>query len=415
MKKFKYFARDQAGKEIKGTIEARDIPAVTDVLHDRGLIVVDITEEMKFDLDSLNQINIGGVPMKEKVVFMRQLSTMISAGLPLTKALEILKQQASNPYFKRVLEDVSESVQGGFSLSQSFRNQSENVFDDITLNLIEAGEESGNLDVIFEKLATELEEKNNLASKIKSAMIYPAVIFVVIIVVIVIMMLVLVPSMADVYSEFNADLPWATQFMINVSDAFIKYWWVILTVLLVLVIGGKYFLDTDRGKRLKDEFVLKVPIAGTIITKMQLSQFTRILSLLLGSGLSIIKALELTAASLSNTVFRDAVNEAKKEVEKGGSLAVPLARDENFPLIISQMIAVGEETGEMDSVLGKISQYYKEEVDVATSNLSAVMEPALLIFMGIVIGFIALSVYMPMFQLSEVMGMAAIDTIKALV
>jgi len=414
MRKFKYLVRNQEGKEIKDVIEARDANAVTDILHDRGLIVVNIKEEMKFDMERLNEINIGGVPMQDKVIFMRQLSTMISAGLSLTKALEILKQQTTNPYFQRVIADVLESIQGGISLAESFRNQSENVFDDITLNLIQAGEESGNLDTILERLATELEEQKSMGAKIKSAMIYPAIILLVIIAVIVIMMTVLVPSMADIYSEFGAELPWATQFLINASDFLLSYWWVILTFLLVFVIGGKMFLDTKKGKSIVDKIVLKIPTIGKIITKMQLANFTRILALLLSSGLSIIQALELTASSLSNSVFKQTVLEAKEEVSKGGSLAVPIARSEYFPLIVSQMIAVGEETGEMDSVLEKVSDYYKEEVDHATDNLSALLEPLMLILMGGVIGFIALAIYMPMFQLSEVMSLA-IDIVSALV
>lgn len=413
MKKFKYFARNQEGKEIKGVIEARDSSAVADVLHDRGLIVVDVKEEMKFDLERLNEINIGGVPMQDKVVFMRQLATMISAGLAITKALEILKQQATNPYFQRVLIDVLESVQGGMSLAESFRNQSEDVFDDITLNLIQAGEESGNLDKILERLAGEMEEQKSMGAKIKSAMIYPVIILIVIVAVIIIMMVVLVPSMTEVYSEFGAELPWATQLLISMSDFMSKLWWVILTVLLVFVVGIKMFLNTDRGRNIWDKIVLKIPTVGKIVTKMQLSNFTRILSLLLGSGLSIIQALELTANSLSNSVFRNSVLEARSEVEKGGSLAVPIARNEYFPLIVSQMIAVGEETGELDTVLAKVSQYYKEEVDTATDNLSALIEPVMLVLMGVSIGFIALAVYMPMFQLSEVM--AAIDIVTALV
>lgn len=413
MKKFKYFARNQEGKEMKGVVEARDASAVADVLHDRGLIVVDVKEEMKFDLERLNEINIGGVPMQDKVVFMRQLATMISAGLAITKALEILKQQATNPYFQRVLIDVLESVQGGMSLAESFRNQSEDVFDDITLNLIQAGEESGNLDKILERLATEMEEQKSMGAKIKSAMIYPAIILIVIVAVIIIMMVVLVPSMTEVYSEFGAELPWATQLLISMSDFMSKLWWVILTVLLVFVVGIKMFLNTDRGRNIWDKIVLKIPTVGTIVTKMQLSNFTRILSLLLSSGLSIIQALELTANSLSNSVFRNSVLEARREVEKGGSLAVPIARNEYFPLIVSQMIAVGEETGELDAVLAKVSQYYKEEVDTATDNLSALIEPVMLVLMGVSIGFIALAVYMPMFQLSEVM--ATIDIVTALV
>jgi len=414
MRKFRYFARNQEGKEIKDVMEARDSSAVTDVLHDRGLIVVSVKEEMKFDMERLNEINIGGVPMQDKVVFMRQLSTMVSAGLSITKCLEILKQQATNPYFQRVIVDVLESVQGGMSLAESFRNQSENVFDDITLNLIQAGEESGNLDTILARLATELEEQKSMGAKIKSAMIYPAMILLVIIAVVVIMMVVLVPSMSDMYSEFGADLPWATQFLIDASDFLLGYWWVILTLLSVLVIGGKMFLDTEKGKNILDKMILKIPSIGMVITKMQLSNFTRILSLLLSSGLSIIQALELTANSLSNSVFKQTILEAKEEVSKGGSLAVPIARSKYFPLIVSQMIAVGEETGEMDSVLAKVSDYYKEEVDHATDNLSALLEPIMLILMGGAIGFIALAIYMPMFQLSEVMSLA-IDIVYTLV
>lgn len=403
MKKYKYSARDTKGKAINGTVEARDASAATDILHDRGLIVVSIKEAMGIDFERLSEINIGGIPMKEKVIFMRQMSTMVGAGLPLTRALEIMTQQVANPSFRRTLKDVLASVQSGKSLSNSFRAQEE-IFDEITLNLIEAGEESGKLEVILERLATELEEKNSLSSKLKSAMIYPAIIMVVIVAVIILMMFILVPAMASIYSDFNAQLPWATRFLMSMSKFFISYWWAILVIIAVLIIGGKYYLDSPKGKRTFDKIVLKIPIVGGIITKMQLAQFTRILALLLGSGLSIIKALDLTASSLSNSVFRDTVSEAKSEVEKGGALALPIARSEYFPLLVSSMIAVGEETGEIDAVLTKVSQYYKEEVDVATTNLSSVLEPVFLIIMGLAIGFIAMAVYMPMFQLSSAIG-----------
>jgi type IV pilus assembly protein PilC len=255
-------------------------------------------------------------------------------------------------------------------------------------------------------LATELEEQKSMVAKIKSAMIYPAIILVVIIGVVLIMMIVLVPSMTDIYGEFGAELPWATQFLITASDFLLAYWWVMLTFLIVLVIGGKMFLDTDKGKNTFDKLILKTPAIGMIITKMQLADFTRILSLLLSSGLSITQALELTANSLSNSVFKNTIMQARMDVEKGGSLAVPIARSSYFPLIVSQMVAVGEETGELDSVLEKVSEYYKEEVDTATDNLSGLLEPIMLILMGGAIGFIALAIYMPMFQLSEVMSMA---------
>jgi len=403
MKKFKYSARDTGGKVISGDMEAKDASAVADILHDRGLIIVNIKEAFGFDLERLSEINIGGVPMKEKVVFMRQMATMVGAGLPLTRALEIMVQQTSNPMFKKVLKEVLSAIQSGKSLANSFREQEE-VFDPITLNLIEAGEESGNLETILEKLASELEDSKSLGDKLKSAMIYPIIILVIIIIVMVLMMLVLVPSMASIYSDFGAELPFATRLLMNLSSFFLKYWWAVLVILAVVFIGMKYYLDTAKGKRNFDKITLKLPAVGGIISKMQLSQFTRILALLLGSGLSIIKALELTAQSLKNEMFRDTVLAAKEEVEKGGALAIPIARSEYFPLLVSSMIAVGEETGEIDAVLVKVSQYYKEEVDVATSNLSSILEPLFLVIMGLAIGFIALAVYMPMFQLSSAIG-----------
>lgn len=413
MKKFRYSARDSSGKEISGKIEARDRDAVTEILHDKGLIVVFVKDEFSIDLEELSQINIGGVPMKDKVVFMRQMATMVSAGLPLTRALEIMEQQVENPAFRKVISQVKASVESGTSLSDSFRQAGE-VFDDITLNLIEAGESSGNLDIILTKLAVELEESKKLNDKLRGALIYPVIILVVIVAVVALLMFVLVPSMAEIYSEFGADLPWVTTFLINLSNFTLAYWWALLLIIAILIFGGKAYFDTPTGKRNKDKVMLKLPIVGNIVTKMQLAQFTRILALLLSSGLSIIRALELTAQSLSNQMFKEVVLESRNDVEKGGSLAIPVARSEYFPLIVSSMIAVGEETGELDNVLNKVAEYYKDEVDVATSNMSTTLEPVFLIVMGLVIAFIALAVYMPMFQLSDVMTMV-VDIVTTIV
>jgi len=403
MKKFKYSARTTEGKELKGTLSARDEQAVTEILHDRGLIIVDIKESLNFNLESLNEINIGGVPLKEKVVFMRQMATMVSSGLALTRSLEIMEIQTKNPLFRRVIAKVKSDVESGKGLAESFAAQ-EDVFDDITLNLIEAGEESGRLDEILLKLAVELEEKQELQGKLKGALIYPAIMLIVVVAVIALLMFVLVPEMSSIYAEFDAELPWVTQVLISASEFATSYWWVILTVLIVLGIGLKAYLDTEGGQRTQDKVLVKIPIAGNVITKMQIAQFTRIMALLLSSGLSIIKALELTAKSLSNSLFRDVVLDAKDEVEKGGALAVPISRSDYYPLLVSSMVAVGEETGTLDVVLDKIAQYYKEEVNQATANLSSVLEPVFLIIMGVTIGFVAMAIYMPMFQLTEVIG-----------
>ena len=413
MPKYIYSARDSKGKEVKGKLEARDPQAMAEILQDRGLVVVNIKEQMAIDFEELGQINIGGIPMKEKVVFMRQLATMVGAGLPLTRGLQIMEQQVANPMFKKVITQVKSSVEAGKSLAESFRRADE-VFDEVTINLIDAGESSGNLDVILNKLAIELEESKKLGDKLKSALTYPSILLVVIVAVVLLMMFVLVPSMKDIYGEFGAELPWITQFLIDMSTFFVKFWWALLIVILTLVIGYKVWIDTPKGKRNRDKILLKTPILGMMISKIQLAQFTRLLGLLLSSGLSIMRALELSAMSLSNEMFKEVILASRDEVEKGGSLAIPIARSEYYPLLVSSMIAVGEETGELDNVLAKVAEYYKDEVDVATANMSATLEPVFLIVMGLVIAFISLAIYMPMFQLSEVMGMV-IDIVSVIV
>jgi type IV pilus assembly protein PilC len=402
VKKFKYWARTDEGKQVKGTIDAKDEEAVAEILHDKGLVIVNIKDTFDFNLEKLNEINVGGVPLKDKVVFMRQMATMVSSGLPLTRALEIMEIQATNPLFRNVISAVKNGVESGQGLAESFRAQEE-IFDDITLNLIEAGESSGKLDEILLKLATELEEKKSLGSKLRSALIYPAIILLVIVAVILLLMFVLVPAMSEIYAEFDAELPWTTTFLIDMSDFVTQYWWVILLVLAILVIGGKAYFDTEKGKRVLDKILLHIPVVKDVITKTQIAQFTRIMSLLLSSGLSILQALDLSANSLSNSLFKDVILDAKDEVEKGGSLTVPIARSQYYPLLVSSMIAVGEETGNLDVVLEKVAEYFKAEVDEATQNLSSVLEPIFLILMGGTIGFIAMAIYMPMFELSSVM------------
>ncbi|MCB9790675.1 type II secretion system F family protein [Candidatus Nomurabacteria bacterium] len=384
-------------------MEARASSSVIETLQSKGLIVVSVEEDLGIGLNRLTEINLGGIPMKDKVIFMRQLSTMITAGLPLSQALEILNSQATNPLFKKVLSDVTISVQNGTSLADSFR-KAEDVFDEITVNLIAAGEESGHLEEILRRLADEFENQKKLKDKIKSAFIYPAVISVVVVAVILILLLVLVPAMEDIYSDFNAELPWVTTFMINLSNIVARFWWLMLSFVLAIVMFVKYYIETPKGKRNFHLLILKLPVFGNLMTKMQVTQFTRVLSLLLKSGLAIIEALQLTADSLSNVLFKEAVLKAKEEVEKGTSMATPIARSEYFPLIVSQMISVGEESGEISMVLEKLSEYYGSEVEVMSGNLTTLLEPVVLIIVGLIIAFIALAVYMPMFTLVNVIG-----------
>jgi len=282
MAKFTYSARDNKGKEIEGKMEARDAEALAEILQDKGLVIVSIKEQATIDLEELGQINIGGIPMKEKVVFMRQLATMVGAGLPLTRGLQVMEQQIENAAFRRIISQVKTSVESGKSLAESFRGADE-VFDEVAINLIEAGESSGNLDDILDKLAVELEESKKLKAKLKSALTYPMILLVVIVGVMLLMMFVLVPSMSEIYSEFDAELPWITKFLMDMSNFFVGYWWAVLVAILGLVIGYKVWVDTPNGSRTKDKILVKMPIVGIIISKMQIAQFTRLLGLLLSS------------------------------------------------------------------------------------------------------------------------------------
>ncbi len=401
MKRFKYKVKDSNGKTVKGVMESKSPNRVVEVLQGKGYVVVDVKEE-GWDFSSFTEINVGGVPIKDKVLFMRQFATMISAGLPLNKCLEILSLQVNNPLFRKVIQQVLADVEGGSSLAGAFKKH-EGVFDDIIIGLLSAAEASGNLEEVLLRLADELEDKKRLQDKIKSAFTYPIVIVLVMIVIVFMLMVILVPAMVDIYGDFDAELPWVTRALIIISEGIINYWYVIIVVLGVSVIGLKTYLDTSSGRRSFDLFVLKLPIFGNLITKIQLMQWTKTLSLLLNSGLSIVESLKLTSDSLSNVHYRDATMGLKDEVEKGLPLAVPLARDEFFPTIVSQMVAVGEESGSLDGILKKMAQLYSDEVDNIAKNLATLLEPFILVIMGGIIGFIAMAVYMPMFSLAEAM------------
>lgn len=400
MKKFEYSVRTSEGAVQRGEMEADSRTKVVRSLQEKGLIVVKVEEKIAL-FGALAEINIGGVPIDEKVVFMRQLATMISSGLPLTQAMEILTAQATNPQFKKVLKQVLADIEGGNSMANSFKKHP-GVFDNVILNLIKAGEDSGKLEEVFLRLADEMESQRDFQSKVKSAMIYPIIIFITIFVVVALVMIFMIPAISDIYGEFGGELPTVTAILIAMSNFTRDFWWVVIIMLAAFAAGYKYYSETPSGRRVLDGAKLKAPVFGDLMTKIQLAQFTQTLHLLVESGLPILNALDLVAGSLSNTLFQEAVRNAASEVEKGSSLAIPLSRSEEFPLIISQMIGVGEETGRLDEVLKKMAEYYTSEVNTMTNNLASIMEPLMLLIMGVAIGFIAVAVYMPLFTLADV-------------
>jgi type IV pilus assembly protein PilC len=325
---------------------------------------------------------------------------MLNAGLSITRALEVLSAQAQNPRFRQVLKDILRSVSGGVKLSDSFAKFPD-VFDPIAVNLIAAGEQSGKLGLILKKLAREYEQKNILKSKVTSALAYPAVLTVVMVGVVIFLMAVVVPQLQDAFVSFGADLPWITKAVIWISNALTNYWYLVILIVIAGAIGFKYFTSTPEGKRVWDRVILGIPIFGTLVMKTQVATFSRVLYLMISSGVPILQTLELTEATLSNSWFKDEVASMRDQVKRGVSLAVPLLQSQYFPSIVGYMVNVGQETGQLDRVLFKVAKYYDLEIRSATSTLSSLLEPILLVVMGGMVAVVVAAIYYPMFQLTQ--------------
>jgi type IV pilus assembly protein PilC len=398
---FEYVALDKEGKRVKGSMSAYTKEEVVQGVVARGLSIISIDEVSGiFSLDRLKEINIGGVPLNEKVIFMKQIAIMINAGLSVTRALEVLSFQAQNPRFKNVLKESYKLVSGGVSLSDAFAKFPD-AFDSIAVSLIRAGEQSGNLDNIFRKLATEYQNRKQLQGKIQGALAYPAVITTLMVCVVIFMMLFVVPQLQQAFEEFGAKLPLITVIVISISEILINYWYIVIILLVSIIIAFRYFISTPQGDRLWQKFWIVVPVFGPLNVKIQTANFARVLYLLISSGVPILQALDLTEAAMTNIWFKDEVVDMREQVKRGIPIAQPLLQSAYFPLILGYMVNVGQETGKLDEVLRKVSKYYDIEIKAASKALSTILEPILLIVMGIVVGGIVVAVYLPMFQLTQ--------------
>ncbi len=406
MTKFTYEAATKKGKRVKGTREAKSRDEVARSLHSQELVVISISESIGIDFSKLGSVQIGGVPLKEKVIFSKQLSTMLAAGLPLIQALDILVKQTENQSLQLKLQNIYNDVEAGTSLSEAFMKES-SIFNEIQINLLVAGEQSGKLNEVMAQIAEDMEKSQQLRSKILGAMIYPVIIFVVMIVVLAVMLVFMIPSVKDLYSEFGVDeLPGITQALVNVSDAVTQPAGIVIILSLSIFgfLGFRYYYSTEAGRRVIDKVLLRVPIFGSLNRKIQLSQFNRLFSMLLRSGVPIVNSLQIVAKAMGNKTFEDIIIEASKEVIKGNSITIPLAKDEVFPLIMLKMLATGEETGKMDQVTYDMGKFYEAEVEEITNNLTKLMEPIILLTVGLLVGFMAVSIYLPLYQIGQYIG-----------
>jgi len=405
---FGYKASKPNGDIVTGKMDAQNYEQVYQKLSEQQLLTLDIQQDVDFDVkkftDKMKEFEIGDIPLNEKVIFSRQLATMLAAGLPVTQAIEILIQQTKYARMRAKLGEVYKDVQSGLPLSVAFA-RSELIFNELQISLIEAGENSGNLVEIMNQIADDMRNSAQLQSKVKGAMIYPIIIFLVIIVVVIVIMLFMMPAVESLYKDFgDVELPWVTQVLVNISTAMSNP--VVLIIAVVLLIAGfisfRAFYKSKGGKSTVDKLLLVMPVFGDIISKVQVYEMARLLHMLLKSGIPIIDALKATSKALSNYHYKTALENAAVEVSKGVPLAVPLSRSRVIPLIVVKLIATGEQTGKTDQILAEITRFYGDQVEEITSNLTKLMEPIILVIAGGMVAFLALAIYVPIYNLGNV-------------
>ena len=398
MNKFKYKAKDKEGRTVQWLVEASNITQAAKILRERELLVVSLLPKGE-SLTTQVKKGLGRITVQDKVNFTRQLSTMINAGLTITEALSILENQSS-PALGFLISEVVRKVEGGGNLADALEEHPR-VFDQIYVALIRSGETAGVLDKVLLRLADNLEKQSEFRRKIKGAMVYPIIVLGGMVAVIAIMVIFVIPKLTMVYEEFQADLPITTKLLIGISKFASHFWWMAAAILAGLVFLVKVLSQKPEFKKQFDQVLFRLPIVGKLRKSLMLTEFTRTLGLLIGSGILIVEAIEVTCKSLGSPNYEEKMREASKEVEKGLPLATALARTEIFPPILPEMIAVGEETGKLDEVLGKVSAYFEQEADVAVKGLTTAIEPIIMIILGVGVGFLMISIIMPIYNLTS--------------
>ncbi|HUU50201.1 MAG TPA: type II secretion system F family protein [Nitrospinota bacterium] len=399
MPSFKYVGKTRSGTVQEGEVEAKDRLAAAAILRRRNITVQSIKKKSKGIEIKIPTL---GKKIKDKdiVIFTRQFATMIDAGLPLVQCLDILGTQTDNKAFGKIINQIKENVESGATFNESLRKHP-NVFSELYTNMVEAGETGGVLDTILNRLSAYMEKSISLKKKIKSALVYPASIICIAILVVIFLMIFVIPIFAQMFAGFGQTLPIYTRIVIGLSNFMTSY----ILFILAFTIGAMVFFRHLYKRNLKvrrsvDSTLLKLPIFGTLIQKVAVAKFTRTLGTLVSSGVPIIEGLEITAKTSGNKVVEGAVISAISSIKEGQTIAEPLSRKKVFPPMVVQMINVGENTGALDTMLSKIADFYEEEVDASVAGLTSLLEPLIMAFLGVIIGFVVVAMYLPIFKLA---------------
>jgi type IV pilus assembly protein PilC len=400
MPTFEWKGTARNGQTQTGVLVADSKDAVIAMMRRQQIVVTAIKEKGKeIALPKFG----GGVPPQAIAIFTRQFSVMIDAGLPLVQCLEILGNQQENKTFKRVLIQIRQDVESGSNLADSMRKHPK-VFNDLYTNMVAAGEAGGILDTILQRLANYIEKAVKLNAQVKSAMIYPVAVISIACIVVAVILWKVIPVFASLFVSLGAELPMPTRIVIALSNFIADFWWLIGLVIVATWFSLRKYHGTYKGKRVLDGLLLKVPILGILLRKIAVARFCRTLATLTASGVPILDGLTITARTAGNAVVEDAIMATRKSVEEGKTISEPLGDTEVFPPMVVQMIAVGEQTGALDTMLSKIADFYEDEVDIAVAGLMKLLEPVLIAFLGVAIGGIVIAMYMPMFTLIGQLG-----------
>jgi type IV pilus assembly protein PilC len=395
---FAYSAINADGFELTGEVHAPTAQAAREQLRARGLLAERLDEITAGAEDSFKTA-FKSVKPKSLQIFSRQFATMIAAGLSVVAALVILEEQTDDTYLAEVIREARSDVEGGSLLSEAFARHPK-VFSRLYVSMVEAGEAAGILDTVLDRVAVQIEKETAIKRRVRGAMIYPSLVLTFAFIVLAAMLLFLVPVFSKIYAQLGGHLPMLTQLVVAASNALRAAWYIIFPAMGATAFGLRRWKRTEGGRRVWDRLKLRVPLkVGDVVLKVTMARFSRTLSSLVAAGVDIIKALEITGQTAGNTVVEEALVEVRARVQSGVPIAQPLIENGVFPPMISQMVRIGEETGELDAMLGKIADFYEEEVDASIQNLTSIIEPLMIIAVGVVVGVIILSMYLPMFKL----------------
>ena len=398
MAEFAYDAINAQGMLTSGVISAPDVSSAREQLQARGLLPSSLAERAAAGEETFGSM-FKKVKPKSLQVFARQLATMIEAGVSVVAALVTLEEQTDDKYLQEVVGEVRADVESGMIFSRALARHPK-VFDRLFVAMVAAGESSGTLDIVLDRVATQIEKATKLKRRVKGAMVYPIVVISFATLVLTFMLMFIVPVFQKVFDELNGQLPTPTRVIIGMSNALRGYWFIIFPTIGLIIYMIRRFKRTPEGTRMWDRFKLRVPMKiGDVVQKIALARISRTLATLVAAGVDIITALDIAAGTAGNWVLETALQRTSQRVHEGVPISIPLAEDENFPPMVSQMVKIGEETGELDKMLGKIADFYEDEVDASIESLTSIIEPLLMICVGAMVGAIVISMYLPMFKL----------------